>query len=84
MLTVHHICSLSVVQSRSLVALQNLLTVLPLERWGSGRGLPTMWTSLFAHCSHCTDVNALAGVLQVIAEKMTESEASVSLFSTSP
>ena len=68
------------VHSRSLVALQNLLTVLPLDRWGSGRGLSTMWTALYANCGHCADVFALTGVLQVIAEKMTENEVNVSLF----
>ena len=79
--------SLSLVQSRSLTALQNLLTVLPLDRWGGGRGdgcgLVSIWTSLFTHCSHCSDAGALTGVLQVVAEKMTESEARVSYLSLS-
>ena len=76
------------VQSRSLIALQNLLTVLPQDRWGGGRGdgcgMGTIWTSLFAHSSQCSDVSALTGVLLVVAMKMTEKESSVSIYLSLP
>lgn len=69
--------SLGLVQSRSLIALQNLITVLPEERWGGASGWNTIWTSLFSHCTaNCSDLSALVGAVQALAEKLQDTEVS--------
>ena len=63
---------LSSVQSSALIALQNLISSLPVESWGGADNVVILWHSLFNLPEGYTDDTfPVVGVLLVLARKMS-------------
>lgn len=54
----------------SLCALQNLISVLPVDKWGSPASPATMWSFLFALLEKSPDPGAVSGVLVILLHRI--------------